>query len=130
VLREILFVAAVVFGLVACAGGQGSENKFHADRLGLGEDGSTVSLDGYLQYGSHARQLWSSKSAQKRGDFSQCVTLIGTARLHNRIIEMSGQIVHVEGKMRRDVLEGYVDFGACNKVGVEVTDIRLARPGR
>lgn len=116
--------------LAALCGCQGGE-EFKTARLSssqalLQAEGSMTSFAGYLVYESHARQLWRSKSAYKNGDTESCITLVNTSTHHKILTDHNRKIVRIIGKLRHDVTRGYVDLGACNKTGVEVTSVQQA----
>lgn len=85
--------------------------------------GSVISINGYLVYGSHARQLWSSKAARKLVDTPQCLTLVNTSSHHRVLTSLNGKTVRISGTVRDDVTSGYIDLGSCNKRGIEVISV-------
>ena len=85
---------------------------------------SIRSISGYLRFGSHARQLWNDQQAFDGNDASKCVTLINTLPHEDRLRGLDGTRVEVRGFPVQDVLSGRADFGACNRVGFYVRNVR------
>jgi hypothetical protein len=90
-----------------------------------GEEGRLVTVRGYLVFGSHARQLWQSKSTFRQSKLSSCLTLVETGRHRETLSRNSNRLVIVTGRVRRDVMTGVVDYGACNKVGIAVKSVHV-----
>ena len=83
-------------------------------------DGQEVVVRGHLSFGSQTRQLWQSAQARRNLDFDDCVTLINTERFAPALRQRNGGALVVLGRVRRDVITGYVDYGYCNEVGIEI----------
>lgn len=89
------------------------------------EEGRLVAVRGYLVFGSHARHLWSSKHAFGRGKTSSCLTLVETGPYRETLTRNSNRIVILKGRVKRDVTTGFVDYGACNKVGLAIEAVHV-----
>jgi hypothetical protein len=123
---KLLALGCVV--LCACSSASmPSVNEFASEDIARKGEGAAVVINGYLKYDSHARQLWSSRSAMRQDLTSRCVTLVNTATNHDILKKMSGKYIQVVGKLKQDVLAGHVDLGACNKVGIEVDSVSLVK---
>lgn len=81
-------------------------------------------ISGYLRFGSHARQLWDNEQALLNNDASKCVTLINTQPHEDDLRSLDSSRVAIGGFPVADVLSGYADFGACNRVGFYVRSVR------
>lgn len=86
-------------------------------------DGREVVVRGYLLFGSHARQLWHSQQAHQEQDLDGCITLVNTQGFAPRLSQLNLHMVTIVGTARRDVTSGYIDYGACDEVGLEVIRI-------
>ena len=120
-----LFIAVTFgIGLSTCATPQkGGLQTFDAADVTHMRDGDVVRARGYLVFESHARQLWSSPDAYKSGDFTHCITLIDTQPHQRELSAKNRTFVTVTGRVRADVISGYVDLGACNRAGVTIERI-------
>lgn len=85
---------------------------------------SIRSISGYLRFGSHSRQLWNDQRALANNDASKCVTLANTLPFEDRLRALDRSRIEIEGFPVQDVLSGRADFGACNKVGFYVRNVR------
>jgi hypothetical protein len=88
-------------------------------------NGREIVVQGHLSFGSHARQLWHSRQARQEDDPDGCITLVNTQRFARLLRQRNGHTVTLVGKARSDVTSGYVDYGACDEVGLEI--IRLVQ---
>lgn len=86
-------------------------------------DGHEVTVRGSLSFGSHARQLWQSERARQEGDPEGCITLVNTEAFAPVLRQRHGHNLTVVGTARSDVTSGYVDYGACDEVGLEIIRI-------
>ena len=88
-------------------------------------DDHEVVVRGHLSFGSQTRQLWQSEQARRDLDFDECITLINTEKFAPLLRQRNGSTLVLLGIARRDASAGYVDYGSCNDVGVEI--IRVIR---
>lgn len=117
-------VGAISLALAGCASNIGSRTPIlEPAQVGLVEEGYVVRVRGYLLFESHARQLWLSESARISNDISNCVTLVNTGVLRTLLARRTRSIVTIRGRAFHDVTTGYVDLGACNRVGLSVEHV-------
>lgn len=83
-------------------------------------DGQAVYVRGYLKFRSHARQLWNSNS-KGSGRSYLCVTLVNTNPYEPALRFFDGQVVVVEGIVRKDGNKNYIDYGACGDTVLELS---------
>lgn len=128
-LRKIMKFILIAIGwgaLCGCmnAGPNPSTPLPVSEALGAQEDRRVV-VKGYLVFGSHARHLWRSEKAFRRGKVSSCLTLVETGPHRDVLTRNSNRLVVVTGRVRRDVTSGFVDYGACSKMGIAIESVSV-----
>lgn len=123
---QLLSVAAAWAVLCGCVTAQPNPSGTWSVVEAAGaEESRLVVVRGYLVFGSHARQLWLSKKAFGRGKISSCLTLVETGPHREALTRNSNRVVIVTGRVRRDVTTGFVDYGACDKVGIAIESLHV-----
>lgn len=124
-LGRILLLVIAIIGC-SCAGALNTRSHLLPSYLvsnAKSLDGRSVLVSGYVIFGSHARQLWDSDASARDSDIDKCVTLINTLDYQRELERRNRNLVVLRGVVRRDVTSGYVDYGACNDTGLEITGI-------
>lgn len=127
---EALIVAPVasLFMLVGCATGIPlPPDALLPQMLASAQEGQRVSVVGDLAFGPLARHLWTSDSAKQKQQWASCVTLVDIDALRPDLTRLSGRRVLITGTVQKDVLSGYVDYGACNQIGLSVEAVSAVR---
>lgn len=123
-ITRLLSLGIALAALCNCAAARSrTQDTMSTTEAARAEEGRLVTVRGYLVFGSHARQLWHSKRARRRGMTSSCLTLVETGKHRQTLSRNSNKVIIITGRMRRDVTTGVVDYGACNQVGIAVETV-------
>lgn len=123
-MRMLVAFSALVLSACSASRAQSSISPSDVVRAQPANFSAIRTVSGYLRYGSHSRQLWDDERALRNSDTSKCVTLINTQPHEDDLRSLNNSRVEIGGFPVADVLSGHADFGACNRVGFYVRNVR------